>query len=209
MAKRSRHKAFRSEPGAFVRLPWAVLDSAAYQGLSHPARSLLLEVARQYHGDDNGRMLLSTRHLAPRGWRSADVVFRAKHELLEAGLIYQTVMGQRPNKASWYAITWHSLDRHPAYDAGADAAFVRSAYKIVNGVKNASLYPSGGISNAPIAPPHGIEARAVAPSHGAIKALSAPSPIPPDGNPLALPSTERCLARWQDDGGASFRELPA
>jgi hypothetical protein len=132
MSRRDRyrnHGKAKREPGGFVALPWSVLDSAAYQGLSHPAKALLLEVARQYHSDDNGRMLLSSRHLAPRGWRSPEVITRAKRELLEAGLIFETVKGARPNKASWYAVTWQTLDRHPGYEAGAEAAFVRGAYK--------------------------------------------------------------------------------
>ena len=45
------------DPGAFVALPWSVLDSPAYARLSHPARSLLLEVARQFVRDNNGRLL--------------------------------------------------------------------------------------------------------------------------------------------------------
>ena len=31
------------DAGGFVALPWAVLDSPAYSGLSHPAKALLLE----------------------------------------------------------------------------------------------------------------------------------------------------------------------
>ena len=44
------------DPGRFIGLPVSVLESAAYLGLSANARSLLLEVAYQFHGDDNGRV---------------------------------------------------------------------------------------------------------------------------------------------------------
>ena len=67
-------------PGAFIALPVAVLDCPGYKALSHPARSLLIEVARQFHGDDNGRMLLSRAYLAGKGWKSADVIHRAVRE---------------------------------------------------------------------------------------------------------------------------------
>src|SRR5690606_10298307 len=134
---RKRAAQFKREPGGFVALPWSVLDSPAYQQLSHPAKALLLEVARQYHQDDNGRMLLSSRYLAPRGWRSPEVITRAKRELLDAGFIFETVKGHRPNKASWYAITWVSLDPHPDYDAGAQQAFVRGAYRLKGGIARA------------------------------------------------------------------------
>jgi hypothetical protein len=54
--------------------------------LGHPARSLLLELARQFVRDNNGRLLASRAYLAKRGWKSADVIDRAKRELLEAGI---------------------------------------------------------------------------------------------------------------------------
>jgi hypothetical protein len=92
-------------------------------------RSLLWEVARQYVRDNNGRLLLSAKYLRKRGWKSADVIARAKRELLDGGFIFQTVQGHRPNKASWYAVTWHPLDRIPGYDAGAARLFGRSAYE--------------------------------------------------------------------------------
>ena len=110
-----------------VYIPVSVFDSEAYMALSHPARGLLLEVAMQCHGDDNGRLLMSRAHLAARGWKSADVIQRAKQELLDGGLIFETVKGG-PNKASRYAVTWWDLDERPEYDHGAAAAFMRHAY---------------------------------------------------------------------------------
>jgi hypothetical protein len=89
--------------GRFVALPHEVLDSPAYQGLGYPARALLLEIAYQYTGDNNGRLLASKARLSTRGWNSSDVLSRAKNELMEARFIHETVKGHRPNKASWYA----------------------------------------------------------------------------------------------------------
>lgn len=90
-------------------MPWSVMDWSAYRQLSHPARSLLWEFARQFVVDNNGRMRASAAYLKGRGWNSADVVTRAKRELLRAGFIHETVKGQRPNRASWYAVTWRDL----------------------------------------------------------------------------------------------------
>lgn len=127
---RDRKKSARAsrDVGGFAAIPWSVLDSHAYQTLSHPAKALLMEIARQYHGNDNGRMITTLAYLKPRGWTSNDTIHRAKHELLEKGLIYETVKGCRPNKASWYAATWWAIDKLDGYDAGAEAGFVRSAY---------------------------------------------------------------------------------
>ena len=115
--------------GRFVALPFTVLESPAYLALSHTARSLLLELALQFNGNNNGRLLASLACLSKRGWKSPDVISRAKHALIEAGFIYQTVQGHRPNKASWYALTWHTLDRLPGFDPGAVELFRRGAFR--------------------------------------------------------------------------------
>ena len=212
MAKKSRVDESR-EPGRYIALPLAVIDSPAYQNLSHTAKALLIEVARQRSGGDNGRLLLSMRHLASRGWRSGDTVTRAKRELLDAKLIYETVKGHRPNRASWYALTWYILDKLPGYDDGAAEGFRRGMYATfqlpspppprealfekwrghgVTGQKKSApkinmLIPSHGIVGAAIAPSHGIESKPVVPSHGTIKALLPTLPIPSHGNPLDKP----------------------
>lgn len=116
---------------------------------------MLLEVARQFVRDKNGRLLLSRAYMATRGWKSMAMLNKCKAELIEAGFPFQTVQGHRPNKASWYAVTWRALDKHPGYDAGAAHLFIRGAYQ--NG---ASLNP----------PTHGTEILPSVPSHGAIKA---------------------------------------
>ncbi|MGC3986259.1 MAG: hypothetical protein QM777_16950 [Pseudorhodoferax sp.] len=181
--KKRGHDSSR-DPGGFVALPWAVLDSPAYLGLSHPARSLLLELARQLRGDDNGRLVLSRPLLAKRGWKSVDVIQRAKQELLDAELIFETAKGQRPNKASWYAVTWYRLGKPDGFDFGADRAFVRGAYR-----KNAPLSPSRGQPTASIGPSHGQGKPAACPSHGPMRAVQDPSPCPSHGHPLDKPST--------------------
>lgn len=117
------------DPGRFIGLPVSVLESAAYLALSANARSLLLEVALQFHGSDNGRMLLSRAYLKKRGLKSSDMIDKGKRELLDAELIFETVKGHRPNKASWYAVTWRSLDQLPGFDHGVEKAFRRGAYK--------------------------------------------------------------------------------
>lgn len=143
--------------GGFVALPWSVLDCPAYSTLSHPARALLLEIARQWVRDNNGQLLASRAYLAKRGWKSADVIQRAKDELLAAGFIHQTVQGHRPNKASWYALTWYVLDRHPGYDHGAAETFERGAYRKGSPLKNGGLNPSGGTARGSIVPSPGTE----------------------------------------------------
>lgn len=169
-------------PGRFVAMPHDVLESPAYLCLSHPARALLFEFALQYRGDDNGRLLCSRKHLAKRGWNSHDVIARAKQELLDAGFIHETAKGQRPNKASWYAVTWQVLDRLPGYDDGAAQLFERGAYR------KKILSPPDGTAAPPIGPSHGTGRHSPSPSHGPIKGGFTQSPSPPHGHPLEKPS---------------------
>ena len=170
--------------GGFVALPWTVLDSKNFQNLSHPAKALLLEFARQYGNGFNGRLLCSMRHLKTRGFNSSDVVTRAKRELIEAGFIFETVMGQRPNKASWYAITWYPLDKINGYDEGTAKTFIRSAYNKNELLKNLTLIPSKGIDSKIIAPCNGTKVQLPTPPDGAIKGLNNVFSIPPSGNHL-------------------------
>jgi hypothetical protein len=208
--KTSRKPDAGRDAGGFVALPWSVLDCPAYRALSHPARALLLELARQYVRDNNGRLLASRAHLAARGWTSNDTLGRALRELLAAGFVFQTVRGHRPNRASWYALTWFRLDKLPGFDAGAAEGFRRGAYlaaalptpkpsrdelyqkwRTPPTTKNASLTPSHGPESRPIAPPHGPEPAAVAPSHGPIGASFGGPPSPSHGHHLEMPSVGR------------------
>ena len=170
------------DSGGFVALPWSVLDCPAYAALSHPARALLLEIARQFVRDNNGRLLASRAYLGKRGWNSPDVISRAKNDLIAAGFIHETVKGHRPNKASWYAVTWRALDRLQGYDAGAAETFVRGAYQ------NASLRPSPVLGRALIGTSPVLGAAASSTSPVPIKAVSATSPSTSPVHPLEMPS---------------------
>ena len=175
------------DAGGFVALPWSVLDSHAYRNCSANARSLLIEVARQFHRDDNGRMLLSRAYLNKRGWTSSDMITKAKRELLDNRLIHETVKGQRPRKAGWYAITWQALDRLPGLDPDAVLTFRRGAYR---DVPPKFAVPHHGTQRLQVAPPHGTETPSAVPLHGAIRPEKRPASVPPHGHPLEIPSTE-------------------
>ena len=176
------------DAGGFVALPWSVLDCPAYARLSMHARALLLEVARQFVRDNNGRMLLSRAYMETRGWKSVDMLTKAKRELVESGFIFQTVMGHRPNKASWYAVTWRELDKLPGYDVGAEKCFERGAYRKGQPLKNASLKPPHGTEGAVIVPPHGTAIVPTVPPHGAIRPVFKSLSVPPHGHHLEMPS---------------------
>jgi len=188
------------DAGGFVAMPWTVMDSDAYRALSVHAQVLLFEVARQFVKDNNGSLLLSRAYMATRGWKSSDMLMKAKRELLEHGFIFETVKGQRPAKASWYAVTWRALDRNPKYDAGAVEGFVRGAYRNrphalapanEAQAKNTTLRPPHGTGPPEIVPPHGTESTATVPPHGPIGPLLRGPPVPPHGHLLDMPSAAR------------------
>ena len=185
--KRKGHDSGR-DGGGFIALPWSVLDCPAYARLSHPARALLFELARQFVRDNNGRLLASAAYLSKRGWKSTDVITRAKRELIKEGFIHETVKGHRPNKASWYAITWQTLDRLQGYDHGAVESFERGAYRKSEPLKITSLRPSHGVERPSIAPSHGLGKVLPTPSHGAIRPTFTPLPTPSHGHHLDMPS---------------------
>ena len=205
------------DAGGFVALPWSVLDSPAYSGLSHPAKALLLEFARQFVRDNNGRLLCSMTYLGPRGWKSNDVITRAVRELVAAGFVHQTAQGHRPSKASWYAVTWRALDRHPGYDVGTMESFQRGAYRLwvaaqrpteiapptpsPGAEKNASLTPSPGVERASRAPSPGVGALPTAPSPGAVEGGFGTFSTPGDGDHLEKPSTAQRSGDVQDVEG--------
>lgn len=110
-----RAKAAR-DGSRFLALPHVVIDSPAFLALSGPALRLLLDIARQYEGGNNGRLVACSKYLKTRGWTSEGTASRARKELEQSALIVETRKGMRPNRATWYAITWAALDWSPEMD---------------------------------------------------------------------------------------------
>lgn len=124
---RDSRKGSSRDGSRFIALPYLLLDCPAYLALSFSARALLVDMARQYSGSNNGRLVICDKAMKPRGWTSSATIHKAKRELLDAGFISETRKGQKPNKASWFALTWQTLDWSPEMDIQR-SGFVRSAY---------------------------------------------------------------------------------
>lgn len=104
--------------GGHIALPWAVLDSRAYKELPTYAVKLMLDLARQYRGHNNGDLCAAWKIMQPMGWKSEDTLHKAKQALLNAGFIVEMRKGYRPNTCSLYALTWHALDPSNKHDVG-------------------------------------------------------------------------------------------
>ena len=198
----------------FVLLPQVVLESPGYRLASHPAKAMLIDIAMQYSGHNNGKLTACAKYLGPLGWTSNGTVLRAVHELQACGLLIETRKGARPNKAAWFALSWLDLDQGQGLDFdpkhfrrgdymrpealapvgdGSRTAKATQARKVAalakrSAKQNASLTPSDGAERHRIAPFNGVRASILAPSDGAARgAFEVPS-IPSDGAYLEIPS---------------------
>ncbi len=142
----------KSDKGAFLRLPLSVLQSKAYLSASPHARMLLIDLAMQYRGDNNGDLCAAWKFMQPRGWRSEQTLHKAKQELIELGLVVETRKGARPNKASLYAVTWCALDACGGKLDITPQAFPRGAYRLNDPLpaigKNALLTTRGVVADS-------------------------------------------------------------
>lgn len=124
---KARYKGSRySEP--FVGIVRSVFDSPAFTALSPHACKLLLELAAQYRGDNNGNLTVAWSVVSKRGWRSRTTLWRCKAELIEAGFVYVTRKGHMPSTCELLALTWFPLDVSPKFDPEALAGFEPRAY---------------------------------------------------------------------------------
>ena len=214
---RSKFKSNRDKRDGtqFVLLPRVVLESPGYRQAGHAARSMLIDIAMQYSGHNNGKLVACAKYVEPIGWNSNATVLRAVRELLACGLLIETRKGARPNKAAWFALSWLDLDQGQGLDidpklyrrgdymrpdaptlAGgksrtekATEARKRAASKKRAEKENALLTPSSGAARVRIAPSSGVRASILAPLDGAIRGPLVPSSTPLDGAYLEIPST--------------------
>lgn len=125
---RNRHKGNRIGEG-FVALPYSVLNSPLFMTLSSHALKLMLDLAAQYRGNNNGDLSAAWKLMQPRGWRSEATLHKAKRELLDAGFLYEARKGRRPNVCSLFALTWFAFDDSDKFDPGAKAGFMRNEFR--------------------------------------------------------------------------------
>lgn len=113
----------------FVGIVRSVFDSPAFTALSPFACKLLLELAGQYRGDNNGNLTVAWSIVHKRGWRSKTTLWRVKKELIEAGFVYVTRKGHMPSTCELLALTWFPLDVSNKFDPEAMACFEAKAYR--------------------------------------------------------------------------------
>lgn len=150
MGEKKQKRPVEAINGPYGAIPHVVLDSVAFMGANYPAKALIFDLLRQHNGKNNGHLHLSFSWLARRGWKSRDVIQRARAELIERNLLLQTRQGGLNIGASRYAVTWlhisscvgldiQSKDYHPGAWAFMD--------KLPMGKKIANAVPPDGKGN--------------------------------------------------------------
>lgn len=107
--KKKRYKVKGRREGQFLMLPHSIMRSSEFGGLSPWDTKLLLELAMQYNGKNNGDFSAAFSQLSKRGWNSPGTLSSALKSLRSSGWILLTRQGGR-NRCSLYAITWWAID---------------------------------------------------------------------------------------------------
>lgn len=106
----------RSGVGRYARLPDAVLRSPEYQNLSGGAVRLLVALAAQYNGHNNGNLSAALSVVRAYGLRSSDTVSAALRTLEQSGLIIRTRDGMfcgGYSTCALFALAWDRIDECP------------------------------------------------------------------------------------------------
>ena len=106
--KRLRNKG-RHTYKFFVMFPWDVLNHEIFRTLSPRATKLVIDIAAQYRGHNNGDLSATLSLMRDRGWNSSDQLDKAKKELVGKDVIRVARQGGL-NKCNLYALTWFPID---------------------------------------------------------------------------------------------------
>lgn len=106
--KRQHHQG-RRESGTFVALSHNWLKSPQWAALNPYELKLLIDLASQYNGKNNGDLCAAVTVLKGRGWRSSATLNKSIHSLIEKGWLELTRQGGR-HSASLFALTVWGID---------------------------------------------------------------------------------------------------
>lgn len=173
-------KPLEAVTGRYAAIPHSLLDSVAFMGASHPARSLLYELMRQLDGKNNGQLHLSANWLKDRGWRSKGGMQKAKIEALARGLIIKTREGGLNAGPDRYALTWLPITNFVGLDIGP-SVYQPGAYQMMGPFakpKGQADERQPVVRNAPRHTPprkcHPVHRGSTGPYTGAVEALTTP-----------------------------------
>lgn len=109
LTKRHRRQKGRKSSGSFLLIPHHILNSNEFGMLSPAAVKLLIELAKNYKGNNNGDLSAVYSCLKTRGWKSPGTLSKSIKELKQKGWIILTRQGGK-NRCSLYAVSWWPID---------------------------------------------------------------------------------------------------
>ncbi|WP_407352031.1 hypothetical protein [Luteimonas sp. R10] len=110
MAKKRKDNRWNDiDGGAAFVIPYTLLRHPNFTRLSAFGNKLIMDLARQYSGFNNGYLCTAWALMKQAGWRSEDTVRNAMQELEHYRLIERTQQGGR-NRPNLHALTWRRID---------------------------------------------------------------------------------------------------
>lgn len=107
--KRRLNTKGRREKAIYMGIPLRVIRSKEFGQLGGWEVKLLIELAAQYNGYNNGNLSCPFSQLKERGWNSNGTLFAARNRLLECNWIVTSRHGNR-KRCALFALTWLSVD---------------------------------------------------------------------------------------------------
>lgn len=98
----------RGGEGRFISVPAMVLDSPAWAALSGNEKGLLMDIAAQFFGSNNGALDCTWSRMCTRGWRSRDTLSKALSGLIEKRFVVLTRQGGK-RVCNLFAVTWREI----------------------------------------------------------------------------------------------------
>ena len=99
----------RATTASFLMLDHRILAHPNFTRLTGNAVKLLIDIASQFRGGNNGSLAMTWCAMSARGWKCKRALELAKQELLYYGWLLQTRQGDR-RQCCLYAITWAKID---------------------------------------------------------------------------------------------------
>lgn len=180
--------------GRFAGIPHAVMDSTAFAGSSYPARSLLFELIRQHTGRNNGHFQLAWAWLKRRGWKSSDVVQRAKAELITRQLAIKTRLGGLNAGPDLWAVTWLPISDYTRLTEVSAKTFHPGSWHFLSPPLPLPKRDEHSVLRNSAAPSNGLANPLTAPANGSKTVLSEALTAPFNGNNEVTNATRRDAA---------------
>lgn len=95
----------------FIGIPYNVAATRQFCNLKPLELKLLVELAFQYNGSNNGNLTAAHASLKERGWTSSGSLHKALKGLLSKGWVMVTRQGwKRRGRPTLLALTWEGID---------------------------------------------------------------------------------------------------